>query len=97
MVDANGNLKSMTDIMGVLHEHTESIGRTRKNAVFNSLFGTTGQQAGMILAESSKRLGELTQKTQEEADKGKYVKTLSEKIQRRKKPTMQSVRKHGKI
>ena len=51
----------------------------------------------MILSESSKRLGELTQKTQEAADKGKYVKTLSEKIQRRQKPTMQSLRKHGKI
>jgi SLT domain-containing protein/vacuolar-type H+-ATPase subunit H len=79
MVDANGNLKSMTDIMGVLQKHTESMDKTRKNAVFNSLFGTTGQQAGMILAENSQRLGELTQKTQEAADKGKYVQTLSEK------------------
>lgn len=79
MVDANGNLKSMTDIMGVLRKHTESMDKTRKNAVFNSLFGTTGQQAGMILAENSQRLGELTQKTQEAADKGKYVQTLSEK------------------
>lgn len=79
MVDANGNLKSMTDIMGVLQKHTESMDKTKKNAVFNSLFGTTGQQAGMILAENSQRLGELTQKTQEAADKGKYVQTLSEK------------------
>lgn len=79
MVDANGNLKSMTDIMGVLQKHTESMDKTQKNAVFNSLFGTTGQQAGMILAENSQRLGELTQKTQEAADKGKYVQTLSEK------------------
>lgn len=79
MVDANGNLKSMTDIMEVLQKHTESMDKTQKNAVFNSLFGTTGQQAGMILAENSQRLGELTQKTQEAADKGKYVQTLSEK------------------
>lgn len=79
MVDANGNLKSMTDIMGVLQKHTESMDKTQKNAVFNSLFGTTGQQAGMILAENSQRLGELTQRTQEAADKGKYVQTLSEK------------------
>lgn len=79
MVDANGNLKSMTDIMGVLQKHTESMDKTKKNAVFNSLFGMTGQQAGMILAENSQRLGELTQKTQEAADKGKYVQTLSEK------------------
>ena len=79
IVDANGNLRSLTEIMGMLNKHTQDMSGAEKNAVFNSLFGTTGQQAGMILAESSKRLGELTQKTQEAADKGKYVQTLAEK------------------
>lgn len=79
IVDANGNLKSLSDVMTVLQNHTDSMDRTTKGAIFNSLFGTTGQQAGMILAESSQRLGELTQKTQEAADKGKYVQTLAEK------------------
>ena len=79
IVDANGNLRSLTEIMGVLNKHTQDMNGAEKNAVFNSLFGTTGQQAGMILAENSKRLGELTQKTQEAADKGKYVQTLAEK------------------
>ncbi|MBL1056958.1 transglycosylase SLT domain-containing protein [Ligilactobacillus agilis] len=79
IVDVNGNLKSLSDVMTVLQNHTDSMDRTTKGAIFNSLFGTTGQQAGMILAESSQRLGELTQKTQEAADKGKYVQTLAEK------------------
>ena len=79
IVDANGNLKSLTDIMGVLNKHTQDMNGAEKNAVFNALFGTTGQQAGMILAENSKRLGELTEKTQAAADKGKYVQTLAQK------------------
>ncbi len=79
IVDANGNLRSLTDIMGVLNKHTQDMEGADKNAIFNALFGTTGQQAGMILAENSKRLGELTEKTQAAADKGKYVQTLSQK------------------
>lgn len=79
IVDANGNLRSLTDIMGVLNKHTQDMNGAEKNAVFNALFGTTGQQAGMILAENSKRLGELTEKTQAAADKGKYVQTLAQK------------------
>lgn len=79
IVDANGNLRSLTDIMGVLNKHTQDMNGAEKNAVFNDLFGTTGQQAGMILAENSKRLGELTEKTQAAADKGKYVQTLAQK------------------
>ena len=79
IVDANGNLRSLTDIMGVLNKHTQDMEGADKNAIFNALFGTTGQQAGMILAENSKRLGELTEKTQAAADKGKYVQTLAQK------------------
>ena len=79
IVDANGNLRSLTDIMGVLNKHTQDMEGADKNAIFNALFGTTGQQAGMILAENSKRLGELTEKTQAAADKGKYVQKLAQK------------------
>lgn len=89
IVDANGSFKSMSDIMGVLQEHTQSLSKTEKGTVFNSLFGTTGQQAGMILAENSARLGELTEKTQEASDKGRYVQELAEKNSQTAQANMQ--------
>ena len=76
LLDANGNMKSLTEIMGVLHEHTKNMTKTERAAVFNSLFGTTGQQAGLILAQNTKELGELTEKVKE-ASKIDYVGKLS--------------------
>lgn len=45
---------------------------------FNSLFGTTGQQAGIILAQNSKQLAELNSQV-DKAEKKNYVDSLSEK------------------
>lgn len=79
IVDANGNFRDMTSIMKVLREHTKGLGSEEKNAVFNSLFGTTGQQAGAILSENSRHLGELTKKVEEAGKKGNYVQELAAK------------------
>ncbi|WP_162254529.1 phage tail tape measure protein [Ligilactobacillus saerimneri] len=37
IVDANGNLKSLTDITGVLNKYTQDMNRAEKNAVLNAL------------------------------------------------------------
>lgn len=58
-VDKSGKMKSMTDIFGLLKSHTEGMSKTEKTNLFHSLFGTTGQQAGLILAESADQLGKL--------------------------------------
>lgn len=79
LVDANGNLKSLDKMMAVINEHTKDMGTQQKNVVFNKLFGTTGQQAGIILAQNNKELGDLAKKTQEAGDKGKYVQDLANK------------------
>jgi TP901 family phage tail tape measure protein len=79
LVDANGNLKSLDKMMAVINDHTKNMGTQRKNVVFNQLFGTTGQQAGIILAQNNKELGDLAKKTQEAGDKGKYVQELANK------------------
>lgn len=79
LVDANGNLKSLDKMMAVINDHTKNMGTQRKNVVFNQLFGTTGQQAGIILAQNNKELGDLAKKTQEAGDKGKYVQDLANK------------------
>lgn len=79
LVDANGNFKSLSTIMAVVNDKTKDLGKAKKASVFNALFGTTGQQAGIILAQHNKELSELTDKVQKAGDKGQYVATLAEK------------------
>ncbi len=78
IVGSNGQLKSLSTIMDVLNQHTKDMSATKKAAVFNSLFGTTGQQAGIILAQNSKQLAELNSQV-DKAEKKNYVGSLSEK------------------
>lgn len=78
MVDANGSLKNMSSIMAVLARHTAGMSSVEKGTVFNSLFGTTGQQAGIILTNNAKALSELTGQV-EKASKTNYVNALSQK------------------
>ncbi|WP_125589778.1 phage tail tape measure protein [Companilactobacillus jidongensis] len=76
--DNQGNMKSMTDIFGLLHDKVQGMGKNEKTDIFHDLFGTTGQQAGLILAENSKQLGELNAKVADSA-KNDYVSKLAEK------------------
>lgn len=78
IVGSNGQLKSLSTVMDVLNQHTKTMSATKKAAVFNSLFGTTGQQAGIILAQNSKQLAELNDQV-DKAEKKNYVGSLSEK------------------
>lgn len=78
LVDSSGNLKSLSDIMGVLGEKTKNMGTAEKNVVFNSLFGTTGQQAGEILADNANKLRDLNKEVAN-STKNDYVGKLAEK------------------
>lgn len=78
IVDSKGNLKSLSDIMAVLGEKAKDMGTADKNVVFNSLFGTTGQQAGMILADNASKLKELNSEVAK-SSKNDYVGKLAEK------------------
>lgn len=78
LVDSSGNLKSLSDIMGVLGEKTKNMGTAEKNVVFNSLFGTTGQQAGEILADNANKLRDLNKEVAN-STKSDYVGKLAEK------------------
>ncbi|ADG39892.1 prophage pi3 protein 14 [Leuconostoc kimchii IMSNU 11154] len=79
LVDSNGNLVSLTKQMEVINEATKHMGTAQKNSVFNSLFGTTGQQAGIILAQNNKELDELNGKVKKSADGQGYVANLATK------------------
>lgn len=76
--DNKGNMKSMTDIFGLLHDKMQGMGKNKQTDIFHDLFGTTGQQAGLILAENAKQLGELNQKVADSA-KNDYVGKLAKK------------------
>lgn len=76
--DNKGNMKSMTDIFSLLHDKMQGMGKNKQTDIFHDLFGTTGQQAGLILAENAKQLGELNQKVADSA-KNDYVGKLSKK------------------
>lgn len=78
IVQSNGQLKNLSTVMDVLNQHTKSMSATKKAAVFNTLFGTTGQQAGIILAQNSKQLAALNSQV-DKAEKKNYVGSLSEK------------------
>ncbi len=78
-VDQNGNMKSMTEIFGLLNQHTEKLSSFQQGQIFHALFGTTGQQAGAILSENVKQLGELDDKVKKSADGQGYVVNLANK------------------
>lgn len=78
-VDQSGKMKSMTDIFGLLNEHTSKLTQSEQGSIFHALFGTTGQTAGSILAASASQLGELNEKVAESAEGQGYVATLAQK------------------
>lgn len=79
MLDAHGNLKSLSTDMGVLYKHIEehSKGGSDKNGFFKSIFGTSGMNGAMILAKSSKEVEGLTKRTEKAGKTGTYVAKLA--------------------
>lgn len=74
----SGKVKSMSAIFETLNSHMKGLSANGKQDIFHALFGTTGQQAGAILTENAKRLGELNSEV-EKANKSDYISTLSKK------------------
>lgn len=79
LVDANGNLRDLKTIMQEVNDKTKDKGTAEKNSIFQKLFGTTGQQAGIILANNNKELGELNEKVAHAADGQGYVADLAKR------------------
>lgn len=81
MVDAHGNLKSLSHDMAVLYQHIQahSSGGSEQNGFFKSIFGTTGMNGAMILAKDSKEVQNLTDRTAKAGRTGSYVAQLAAK------------------
>ncbi|GKT04467.1 phage tail tape measure protein [Furfurilactobacillus entadae] len=78
LTDAHGKLRSVSDIMEIINSKTKNMGQGQKAAIFTQLFGTTGQQAGAILAENAGRVRDLNAEVAK-APKNSYVEQLSGK------------------
>ena len=77
ILDSKGNLKDLASVMEVINKHTKGMSTTEKGVLFNKLFGTTGQQAGLILADNADKLRKLTKQV-EGSTKKNYIGKLAE-------------------
>lgn len=77
-VKSNGDMKSISSVFGILNKHTKDLSKSEKGVIFHKLFGSTGQQAGTILANSYRQLKSLDKQVQK-SSKMNYVGRLSQK------------------
>ncbi|WP_283602096.1 phage tail tape measure protein [Ligilactobacillus aviarius] len=94
LVDANGKMKSLSTVLGMIEDHTKNMGAAKKAAVFNALFGSTGQNAAMILADNAKQLKNLDDET-EKSVKNDYLGKLAQKNMGTAKMAMQQFKMAG--
>jgi TP901 family phage tail tape measure protein len=50
--DADGNMRSMSEIAGILQDATKDLSDEQKNAAFSTIFGTDAMRAAFAVAES---------------------------------------------
>ncbi|WP_302500011.1 phage tail tape measure protein [Limosilactobacillus reuteri] len=74
----SGAMKSLPDIMKIINEHTKNLGKADKGAFFKAVFGATGQESAMMLAQNAKELQKLTDQ-EKDAEKNDYVGKLAKK------------------
>lgn len=76
--NSNGEMKSVSEIMTILGQKTQNIGKGEKAALFTKIFGTTGQQAALILSENADQIDALAAAA-DKAAKENYVSGLAQK------------------
>ncbi|MDA3724082.1 phage tail tape measure protein [Limosilactobacillus fermentum] len=84
--DKSGSLKSIDEIFKTINQHTNQLTRSDRGAFFKAVFGTTGQQAAQILAQSAgglekndQKLTDLINKVNKAEEGNGYVHQLAQK------------------
>lgn len=95
IMNSKGQLKDLSTVFGVLNDHMKGMSKVKKIDMMKSLFGMTGEQAGLILAKYNKELGDLSKKTLAAGKSGKYVAELSEKNSQTAKMQMARLKQAG--
>lgn len=76
---STGKLKDLSTVFGVLNKHMQGMSKVQKINIMKSLFGMTGEQAGLILTKYNKQLGTLSKQTLKAGKDGDYVAKLAKK------------------
>lgn len=76
---STGKLKDLSTVFGVLNKHMRGMSKVQKINIMKSLFGMTGEQAGLILTKYNKQLGTLSKQTLKAGKDGDYVAKLAKK------------------
>lgn len=76
---STGKLKDLSTVFGVLNKHMQGMSKVQKINIMKSLFGMTGEQAGLILTKYNKQLGTLSKQTLKAGKDGDYVAKLAQK------------------
>lgn len=79
--DAKGKMLDLSTIFGQFNDKMKTMSETKKASLMHALFGTTGQQAGIILAENGKQIDALNDKVKK-ASQDNYVGNLAAKNQK---------------
>lgn len=95
IMNSKGQLKDLSTVFGVLNDHMKGMSKVKKIDMMKSLFGMTGEQAGLILAKYNQELGDLSKKTLAAGKSGKYVAELSEKNSQTAKMQMARLKQAG--
>lgn len=74
--DKSGNLKPLPELFETLHEKTKNLSKLQQTDLFHKIFGTTGQNAALILANNTKNLSELS-KQASIGEKHDYINKLA--------------------
>lgn len=92
---STGKLKDLATVFGVLNKHMQGMSKVQKINIMKSLFGMTGEQAGLILTKYNKQLGTLSQQTLKAGKTGDYVSKLASKNSQTAKMQMARLKEAG--
>lgn len=95
ITDSTGKLRNLATVFGVLNKHMKGMTKVQKINIMKSLFGMTGEQAGLILAKYNKQLGSLSKNVLKAGKDGKYVADLSAKNSQTAKMQMARLKQAG--
>ena len=95
ITDSTGKLRNLATVFGVLNKHMKGMTKIQKINIMKSLFGMSGEQAGLILAKYNKQLGSLSKNVLKAGKDGKYVADLSAKNSQTAKMQMARLKQAG--
>lgn len=76
--DSHGKMLDMSTIFGEFNSKFKDLSKTQKVDLFHKMFGTTGQNAALILSQNADEIDKLNKKVAE-APKNNYIESLSAK------------------